>query len=141
MSRMFRLPRSRAFEEPLVNLTPLIDVVFVILIMFIVIAPLLELDRVELADAPSLPFNQSPSVQETSPVTIHVHRDNTVWIEGQNINLEQLTAHLKQAKQKYPQARPQLFQDRKAQFGIYQSVKNAAEAAGFHQMDVILNPA
>ena len=38
-------------EEPLINLTPLIDVVFVVLIMFIVIAPMLEVERVELASA------------------------------------------------------------------------------------------
>lgn len=43
--------RQPTFEEPTVNLTPLIDVVFVILIMFIVIAPLLDLDRIELAQA------------------------------------------------------------------------------------------
>jgi biopolymer transport protein ExbD len=36
-------------DEPLINLTPLIDVVFVVLIIFILIAPMLEIDRVKLA--------------------------------------------------------------------------------------------
>ena len=44
--RFFKQSDSRAIEEPTVNLTPLIDVVFVILIMFIVVAPLLELELV-----------------------------------------------------------------------------------------------
>lgn len=127
------------FEEPTVNLTPLIDVVFVILIMFIVIAPLLELDRVELADGPAARLATS-SVQESSPITIHVHQDNTIWFNNQLVTPKDLTTLLKQAKGKYPQAHPQIFHDKKAHFGTYQAVKNAAEEAGFSQMDIILKP-
>jgi biopolymer transport protein ExbD len=128
------------FEEPTVNLTPLIDVVFVILIMFIVIAPLLELDRVELADGPATMLTTS-SVQESSPITIHVHQDNTIWFNNHLVTPKDLVALLKQAKVKYPQAHPQIFHDKKAQFGTYQAVKNAAEEAGFSRIDIILKPA
>lgn len=129
------------FEEPTVNLTPLIDVVFVILIMFIVIAPLLELDRVELAEGRPANLSASSSVQETSPITIHVHENNTIWFNNQVAVPAELASLLKQAKAKYPQAHPQIFHDRKAQFGTYQSVKNAAEEAGFTNIDIILKPA
>lgn len=129
-------------EEPLVNLTPLIDVVFVILIMFIVIAPLLELDRVELADASAAGMpGSSSSVQETSPIAIHVHEDNSIWFNRQAVIPKELVSMLKQAKLQYPQVRPQIFHDRKAHFGTYQSVKNAAEEAGFSHIDIILKPA
>lgn len=129
------------FEEPTVNLTPLIDVVFVILIMFIVIAPLLELDRVELAEGPVAMLAASSSVQESSPITIHVHPDNTIWFNNQQVTPKDLAAKLKQAKIQYPQARPQIFHDKKAHFGTYQTVKNAAEEAGFSYIDIILKPA
>lgn len=129
------------FEEPTVNLTPLIDVVFVILIMFIVIAPLLELDRVELAEAPSRNMlTTSSSVQESSPITLHVHSDNAIWLNHQRVNLEELSGLLKQAKGQYPQAQPQIFHDKSAHFGTYQAVKNAAEEAGFSQIEIILKP-
>jgi biopolymer transport protein ExbD len=129
------------FEEPTVNLTPLIDVVFVILIMFIVIAPLLELDRVELADAPVAMLTAASSVQESSPITIHVHQDNAIWFNNQPVTPKELARLLKEAKVRYPQARPQIFHDKKAHFGTYQSVKNAAEEAGFSHIDIILKPA
>lgn len=139
--RSTNMVRSVSVEEPTVNLTPLIDVVFVILITFIVIAPLLELDRVELADASSnIAYSQSISVQEASPIAIHVRQDNVILVNGNPVSIDQLTQYLIQAKQRYPNARPQLFHDKKAQFGTYQSVKNAAETAGFNQMDVILKP-
>ncbi|CUI17811.1 putative biopolymer transport protein TolR [Candidatus Protochlamydia naegleriophila] len=134
-------PHSSAHEEPTVNLTPLIDVVFVILIMFIVIAPLLEQDRVELADAPHLPLQSTQSVQESSPITVHVHADNTIWFNLQPTTLYQLVEQLKEAKTHYPTVTPQIFHDKKAHFGTYQSVKNAAEEAGFSKMDIILKPA
>ena len=130
-----------SFEEPTVNLTPLIDVVFVILIMFIVIAPLLEMDRVELAEAPIAMFSATSSVQESSPITIHVHQDNTIWFNHQLVTSKELVTLLKQAKLKHPQVHPQIFHDKKAHFGTYQAVKNAAEEAGFSHIEIILKPA
>lgn len=128
------------FEEPAINLTPLIDVVFVILIMFILVAPLLELDRVELAAAPGGSAEGVISVQEKGPLSIHVKKDNSVWLNQEKISIEQLAQRLRLAKANYPKARPQLFHDKQAQFGTYQSVKNAVESAGFEQMDIILKP-
>lgn len=127
-------------EEPMINLTPLIDVVFVILIMFILIAPLLEMDSIKLADAPATPSDHMISVQERSPISIHVRQNNTILFNQQEVALIDLTDKLREAKQKYPTARPQLFHDKQAHFGTYQAVKNATEAAGFEQMDIILNP-
>lgn len=129
------------FEEPTVNLTPLIDVVFVILIMFIVIAPLMELDHVELAEGPSVPLQGSQSVQEQSPISIHVYSDNTIKFNNQSATLSQLPELLNQAKLRYPTVTPQIFHDRRAHFGTYQAVKNSVEEAGFQQMDIILKPA
>ena len=49
---MFRRNRPRnsesVLEENLINLTPLIDVVFVILIVFILVAPMLDTDEIVL---------------------------------------------------------------------------------------------
>lgn len=138
--RSARMLRRQHIEEPTVNLTPLIDVVFVILIMFILVAPLLELDQVELADAAANSQEEAIAVQESSPIAIHVHKDNTISFNNETVAIEQLPALFKQAKQKYPNARPQLFHDKRGQFGVYQAIKNAAESAGFKQMDIILKP-
>lgn len=137
--RRLRRPRS-LLEEPVINLTPLIDVVFVILIMFIVVAPLLELERVELADGPSSDQESVHPIHEKSAIAIHVFADNLIAYNQQPVTLKELENHLLVAKKINPKARPQLFHDRKATFGTYQSVKNAVERAGFSQMDVILKP-
>lgn len=142
MTRKLRLSalKEGASEETHINLTPLIDVVFVVLIMFIIIAPMLELDRVQLAPAAQRDNKEMAVVQENSPVAIHVHEDNTIWINNRVVTEKELIQILKQAKRAYPQKIPQLFHDKKAQFGTYQTVKNAVEIAGFEQLDVILQP-
>jgi biopolymer transport protein ExbD len=138
--RTLHSKHSHDIEEPSVNLTPLIDVVFVILIMFIVVAPLLEIDRIELADAGSSSVKEAVAVQEASPIAVHVRKDNTVLFNNQKVTLDQLPALLARAKQRHPKAKPQLFHDKQAWFGTYQAVKNAVEEAGYQEMDVILKP-
>lgn len=127
-------------EEGLVNLTPLIDVVFVVLIMFILVAPMLEMDKIRLATSGHSQDKEMVVVQESSPITIHVHEDNTIWLNGKHVTLSELPPLLELAKRKNPRKNPQLFHDKKAHFGTYQTVKNALEAAGFDELDVILQP-
>jgi biopolymer transport protein ExbD len=127
-----------AEEEPSLNLTPLIDVVFVVLILFILIAPMLDIDKVQLASA-AVKENKS-TLPEAGPIAIHVREDNSIWVRSKKITTEQLFVLLKQEKMAKPSQTPQLFHDKKAQFGTYQTVKNAVEMAGFEQLDVILQP-
>ena len=129
---------SSSEEEPSLNLTPLIDVVFVVLILFILIAPMLEVDKVILAAAAVKEQKLPPP--EAGAITLHVHADNSIWIRSKKISIEQLLPLLKQEKQLRPTQIPQLFHDKQATFGTYQIIKNAMEMAGFEELDVILQP-
>jgi biopolymer transport protein ExbD len=137
MRKRFRsLPEDDSMEEPVINLTPLIDVVFVVLIAFMLIAHVLDIDSVDLAQS----GGGEKKELEAGPLSIIVHADNSIWIQGTKVSLAQLQAHLKQEKKRHPNAVPQLIHDKQAQFGTYQSVKNMLETTGFAQMDVILKP-
>lgn len=125
-------------EDVQVNLTPLIDVVFVILIMFIVVAPILQTDKIELAKGPPLGTDKLQTHQ--SPIVIRVHADNSISLNEQPVTLLELNKKLAIVKQKWPGASPQVFHDAKAAFGTYQTIKNALESAGFSEMDVVLKP-
>ena len=127
-------------DEPEVNLTPLIDVVFVVLVVFILIAPLLDVEKVALAGAKPLKDEQVLQVKEKSPISIVVRKDNTVLLDGMPVALENLSAYLKSLKSQHPNELPQLFHDKEAQFGTFQAIKNAAQEAGFDELDLILKP-
>lgn len=140
MRRQAVRKRYGLHDEPQVNVTPLIDVVFSILIMFIILAPLLELDRIELAEANADRGDACISVSERGPITLYVKRDNTVLFNQQIVEISQLTELLKREIKRHPQAKPQIFHDKNAYFGTYQKIKHAVESAGFEEMDVILSP-
>ncbi|MFN0065721.1 MAG: ExbD/TolR family protein [Chlamydiales bacterium] len=122
------------------NLTPLIDVVFVILIMFIVVAPLLELDRINLAEGPPIEVERIAQVEKQSRLVLHVFSDDTITLNHHPVTRKQLATLLEKAYVRFPDEIPQLYQDKEAKFGTYQEVKNLAAKAGFHQLDVILKP-
>ena len=125
-------------DDVSMNLTPLIDVVFVVLIMFILVAPLVEIDRIHLAPALTTRQPDKISFQENTSIKIHVYPDNTIYLNGTPLSTEELPFAMKRAYQITPSACPQLYHDKKAFFGTYQSVKNAVEAAGFASIDVNL---
>ena len=129
-----RIRRHRVDEEPQVNLTPLVDVVFVVLITFMIIAPILNTDHVELAPGGI----QTKSDAKSSPLSITLRADDTLIFQGKGISLQNLKAVLKAEKTRFPQEIPQLIADKKSHFGSYQEVKNLLEECGFEQMDIIL---
>ena len=126
-------------QDEEVNLTPLIDVVFVVLIMFILVAPLVEIDKI-LLPAAAMKKGDPPSYYENGSIKIHVYHDNTLWLNGVCVSIDELSQELKNMHSENPKISPQIFHDKKAYFGTYQSVKNAAESAGFDSIDVILKP-
>ena len=130
--------QNTALDTEGINLTPLIDVVFVVLIMFIIIAPMLELDRIELAGKEKKDNSQSFDQQHF--IRIYVHADNTIWVNQKLVSIEELRKYVQKAKLQNSDQIPQIFHDKKAEFGTYQSIKNALEGAGFEQMDIILQP-
>ena len=125
---------EESFEEPLINLTPLIDVVFVVLIAFMLLAPILNVQDVELAQG----GNDLVPCSAASPLTLTVRKDNTLWFQGKETSFQDLPQQLARAKKEYPHVTPQLIHDRKAMFGTYQKIKTALENAGFVQMDLVL---
>lgn len=135
-----RKPVDDSSDEATVNLTPLIDVVFVVLIMFIIVAPMLELERIALCSAaPHLTKEMAP-MQQNNSITIHVRADNSIWINQKMIAVADLQKTLIEIKKRQPAQIPQLFHDKKAYFETYQLIRNAVEIAGFEELDLVLHP-
>lgn len=123
--------------EPQINLTSLIDVVFVILILFILIAPILDVDDVQLAVGPTL---ETTSLTKAGPLSILAKKNNQVLVNGQCVAIDALADVLKRERVLHPEATPELFCDRETHFGIYQKIKSASVEAGFETLHVVLEP-
>lgn len=91
-------------EQPSLNLTPMIDIVFLLIIFFMVGTRFSELREEE----KQLPINV-PEVSDgtalTAPPgikTINVYQDGTIQFLKKPVSLEQLTSQLTELKQRYP---------------------------------------
>ena len=133
--RSFLIHQEESHDDGLINLTPLIDVVFVILISFILLAPMLEMEKVTLAEG--LPGKQSLN---SNGIAIILTENNSILLNRKKVSLSELPSELRQLKQRYPREPLRFFPDRRAQFGSYQEIKNIAEYSGFEEMDVVLTP-
>ncbi len=124
-------------DDPQVNLTPLIDVVFVVLILFIVIAPMINVDPIELANSHK---SESVSIDEKKNLTIRIYQDQTISINQRLIPEGNLRSALETFHKKNPHMRALLLCDKSANFGTYQKVKETLEFAGFEEMDIAVSP-
>jgi len=129
--------REPHIEESLINLTPLIDVVFVVLIMFILVAPLLDIDRIALAEGPQKA--EKINLREKPQIKLSVDSQDRIHLNGTLVSAKDLKRTLIRLHEAHPDETPKLFQDKKAHFGVYQTVKNAVEASGFAELDVVLS--
>ncbi len=76
-----------------IDLTPLIDMVFILLIFFIVSTSFIRESGI-VVERPAASSGESQSVQ----VIVGIDKDNVVWIEGKTIDVRSLTARMRQFK-------------------------------------------
>ncbi|MBK8251873.1 MAG: biopolymer transporter ExbD [Polyangiaceae bacterium] len=97
-----RKPRSREGINPDINVTPLVDVVLVLLIIFMVIAP--EMEHGERVELPALIHTDDPRLKPKDPVTVSIGAAGSFFIEKEPIaDIATLAARLKAEHEKAPE--------------------------------------
>jgi biopolymer transport protein ExbD len=118
-----------------INVTPLVDVMLVLLTVFIVTAPLLmNAVKVKLPQA-------SAEVAVTVPKTAHISVTDTgdVFLDQKNMPLDSLTTELGTLKQKHDPA-VEIYADEHAQYGVVAKVLAAIQRAGISKFSFVMSP-
>lgn len=123
-------------SEELINLTPLIDVLFTILVLFILISPLLHVEKLDLPRS----GEEITRNAANASIRIVVAKNGEFEINRHRVSLKELRFLLKELRLLHPQEVPQLIQDRNSPFGAYIEIKHALETAGFDSMDLVVQP-
>ncbi len=121
--------KKRRDVTPDINVTPLVDVVLVLLIIFMVIAPALEHgERVEL---PGILQPDKDQKGKLDPVTVTVAKSGTVYLEKAPTTIEGLPAQLADIHAREPDRRVVLKGDGALDYQKVRDVFAVVQNAGF----------
>ncbi len=122
------MKKPRAKVKADINVTPLVDVVLVLLIIFMVVAPQLEAG-VSVA-LPSI-FNPDQGNSPMEPTTVTVTREGKLYFEKEPVELEALKEKLQKLHEEKPDTRLVLKADQALGYGKVRTVFKACQDLGF----------
>ncbi len=119
-----------------INVTPMVDVMLVLLVIFMVTAPMLTVGvPVDLprANAPTIP-------EDRTPVEITVQRDGTIYVQENKVSLDNLTPLLMAVTDSNPDTRIYVRGDGAITYGQIMQVMGLVTAAGFKKVALVALP-
>ena len=136
-----RLQAERKPAAPIsdINVTPLVDVMLVLVVIFILAAPLLAASlRVQL---PQLPAAAAvPAAGADAALALEITADGGLWLQGQTVSETQLQQQLQAWGQRQPQAELQLKADTRVAYGRVAQVMGWAHASGLTRIGFVALP-
>ncbi|SAL49633.1 biopolymer ExbD/TolR family transporter [Caballeronia terrestris] len=119
-----------------INMTPLVDVMLVLLIIFLVTIPAMHhAVKIDLPHASSQPQDSKPA-----HVNLAVEADGTIVWEDQKVDDATLAQRIAQAAQQSPQPELHLRADRKVPYERVADVMSAAQAGGLTKIGFVTEP-
>jgi biopolymer transport protein TolR len=133
-----RLERTKA-HEPMseINVTPLVDVMLVLLVIFIITAPLLA-SSIKL----NLPKTEAAQPQEAPKfISVVIDKEAKVYIDDKPIDPAQLAERFAAAAKANKETEVQLRADEGVAYGKVVEVIGAAQKAGLSRIGFVADPA
>jgi len=118
-----------------INMTPLVDVMLVLLIIFLITAPILT-STIQL----NLPKDSGISAQEKDPITISITKNGEYFLEERDFSIKDLEEHLKEIAQENVDSQINIRADTDAQFGKVSHVLSIAQKLGLKNVGFITQP-
>jgi len=116
-----------------INVTPLVDVMLVLLVVFMVTAPLLTVGV-----PVNLPETAAPPINEPKePLVITVQRDGAIWIQETTVPIDTLVPKLQAITGANPDAVLYVRGDKEINYGRVLEVMSLVTAAGFHKVSLV----
>ena len=118
-----------------INITPLVDVVLVLLVIFMLTAPVLQ-SGIEVA----VPKTKTVKEITEQRQVVTIDRDQRVFLGDQPINLADLPARLRQPSSDHVKQVIYLRADEKVPFGAFAAVMDAVKQAGITNVSIVTQP-
>jgi biopolymer transport protein TolR len=136
--RPIRARGTRRTYKPMaeINVTPFVDVMLVLLIIFMVTAPLLTVGvQVDLPKTEAKPI-----VENIEPLVVSVKEDGSLFIQETEVPEESIIARLNAITENKPETRIYVRGDARVNYGKVMEVMGMINAAGYSKVALVTLP-
>ncbi|MEX0916294.1 MAG: biopolymer transporter ExbD [Wenzhouxiangellaceae bacterium] len=124
--------RHASQDEPEINITPMLDIVFIMLIFFIVTTTFIKETGVTVEKPEALTAESRPQ----GNILVGVDSNNQVWMNGNQIELSDVRTLVQRARAENPEGSVILISDKGARTGTLVEVMDQVQAAGVRRMAI-----
>jgi len=119
-------------EAEEINMTPMLDVVFILLIFFIVTASFVKEAGIEV----NRPEAATAVKKERANILVAISDKGEIWINKRRIDVRAVQANIERLKAENPQGTVVIQADKKATTDILIKVMDSARAAGVYDVSI-----
>jgi len=130
-----RRHKARRRHRPVaeINVTPFVDVMLVLLIIFMVAAPLLTVGvPIDLPETQAKPMEG-----DTEPITVSIGEDGKIFLQEEEVDAERLVSVLEAIAQAGLDQRIYVRGDRNADYGTIMRVMGRLNSAGYRRIGLV----
>ncbi len=125
-----RRRRARETEEEDVDLTPMLDVVFIMLIFFIVTASFVKEAGIDVTRPPAATAER----KERGNILIAITENDQIWVDRRQVDPRALRANIERLHAENPQGSVVIQADQNSKNGLLVQVMDAARLAGVNSV-------
>lgn len=119
-------------QEATVDITPMLDVVFIMLIFFIVTATFVKQAGIEV----NQPQASTAVVQEKANILIAIDANNRIWIDRREVDFRALRPNIERLHAENPKGSIVIQADRDSTNEVLVQVMDAARRAGVYEIAI-----
>jgi biopolymer transport protein ExbD len=131
--------KTHANDEPTLNLTAMLDVLFLLIIFFMLGTRFVDDERKIGLSVPKVADKGALSASPSRSI-VNVYLDGSITLDGQNVNLEQLTAKLSGARRQHGDPGVLVRGDANDKYQRMVAVLNACKQAGIKNLGISVRP-
>lgn len=127
-----RRRRGGAEDEAEINLTPMLDVVFIMLIFFIVTSSFVKEAGIDV----NRPNAATAERQERGNILIAISESGQIWIDRRQVDVRAVRANIERLHSENPQGAVVIQADQDSKNGLLVQVMDAARQAGVYDVSI-----
>jgi biopolymer transport protein ExbD len=126
---------SRTEDEAEINMTPMLDVVFIMLIFFIVTASFVKESGIDV----NRPDASTATVKERGNILVAITASDQIWIDRRQVDIRAVRANIERLKAENPQGSVVIQADKNSKNGLLVQVMDASRQAGVFNVSIAAN--